>query len=53
MPTFDEKDPATFFTLLERVAGSRGSECTLLLKCVFAGIAQEADCADSESYLKV
>lgn len=44
VPKFDEREIDTFFSLFERVAGTRGwsdSERVLLLQCVFTGRAQE------------
>ena len=60
VPKFNEKDPDTFFSLLERVAETcdwTDTECTLLLQCIFTGKAQEAysalSSADSKVYVKV
>lgn len=45
VPKFNERDPETFFSLFERLAGARGwseSTCILMLQCVLTGRAQEA-----------
>lgn len=61
LPNFNERDSDTFFSLFERVADTCGwpdMERTLLLQCVFTGMAQEAysctlSTTDCKSYAKV
>lgn len=60
LPSFDESDPDTYFTLFERIADSRAwsdLDRTTLLQCVFTGKAREAfsslSVADSRVYATV
>ena len=60
LPSFDESDPDTYFTLFERIADSRAwsdLDRTTLLQCVLTGKAREAfsalSVADSRVYAVV